>query len=74
MSRRRDPIIAGYIFGPASVPMPGTKPSSPMLRGLAWVALIDHVNWPSGESGNLGSFRMSPAVVYDRISGPGFRG
>ena len=63
------------IFGPASIPFPGTKPASPILSGLSWVALLDHVNWTSGETGTLlMAFKMSPSVVYERISGPGFRG
>jgi phosphoserine phosphatase RsbU/P len=63
------------IFGPASIPAPGTRPTSPVLSGLSWVALLDHVNWTSGETGTLlMSFKMSPSVVYERISGPGFRG
>ena len=62
------------IFGPASIPKPGVPQTSPVLRGLAWVAFLDHVNWDTGESGTLlMSIRMSPFVVYDRISGPGFR-
>ena len=70
-----DPDDRRLIFGPASIPAPGAKPSSPILSGLSWVALLDHVNWSSGRTGTLlMSFKMSPGVVYERISGPGFRG
>jgi sigma-B regulation protein RsbU (phosphoserine phosphatase) len=61
------------IVGSASTPAPDG--SSPILRGLAWVAVLDHVNWTTGEPGTLWmSFRMSPLDVYQRISGPSLRG
>jgi phosphoserine phosphatase RsbU/P len=70
-----DPDARRLVFGPASVPLPGTSPTSPFFSGLSWVALLDHVRWSTGEPGTLlMSFKMSPSVVYERISGPGFRG
>jgi sigma-B regulation protein RsbU (phosphoserine phosphatase) len=75
-ARENDPQASRrLIFGPASVPAPGARESSPVLSGLSWVALLDHINWATGQQGTLlMSFKMSPWVVYDRISGPGFRG
>src|SRR6185503_16533340 len=55
-------------------PKPGVDQGSTVLRGLAWVAFLDHVNWENGETGTLlMSIRMSPSEVYGRISGPAFR-
>ena len=67
-ARADDPDQRRLIFGPASIPAPGAKPSSPVLSGLSWVALLDHINWTSGETGTLlMSFKMSPGVVYEKI-------
>jgi phosphoserine phosphatase RsbU/P len=46
--------------------------STPMKTGLwlPWVAFLNHVSWDDGSTGRLFmSFRMSPAAVYERISG-----
>src|SRR4051812_11327313 len=74
-ARTDDADTRPSIFGAATTPTASPTASSPKVRSLPWVALLDHVNWTTGEEKTLAmSFRMSPAAMYERISGPGVRG
>ena len=61
-------------IGTASVPGPG-KATDSRQQGLQWVAFPEDVDWTTGQAGTLAiSFKMSPAAVYERISGTSLRG
>ena len=60
-------------IGTTGVPAAGQKGASTQ-QGLQWVAFPEDVDWTTGKAGTLAiSFKMSPAAVYERISGTSLR-